>query len=246
MTIIPQPTPVWLSEAQVRDLVVSARRAKASLLAVIAGIDERVAKRRDQINNSLADLSMKDRVAAVDASASTLRASLKAETNKQRTELLRSISRMNEQAKAAIQFYDNPVAMLLRDTIASTKRVAIFQNLEAAGPVELKGFASLAIATGDRDMASAVVARLHAISPASARPTSPKSVADALVGELQRELMGALLEVDSLLTEAVLADRLFEQGRSGSTGIGSVELALKRRRDAAVGGTRVEDEADGQ
>lgn len=241
---IPTPTPVWLSEAQVRDLVLSARKSKASLLAVIAGIDEKVSKRRDTINNSLADLSMKDRVAAVDASASTLKATLKAETNKQRTELLRSISRMNEQAKAAIQFYDNPVAMLLRDTIASTKRVTIFQNLESAGPVELKGFSSLAIATGDRDMASAVVARLHAISPASARPASPKAVAEALVGELQRELMGALLEVDSLLTEAVLADRLFEQGRSGSTGIGSVELALKRRRDAAVGGTRVEDDGD--
>lgn len=244
MTIIPQPTPVWLSEQAVRTLVQDARRAKASLLAVIAGIDEKVSKRRDTINRSLADLSMKDRVAAVDASASTLKATLKAETNKQRTELLRSISRLNEQAKAAIQFYDNPVAMLLRDTIASAKRVTIFQNLESAGPVELKGFASLAIATGDPDMASAVVARLHAISPASARPASPKTVADALVGELQRELMGALLEVDSLLTEAVLADRLFEQGRSSSTGIGSVELALRNRRLAEVGGTRVDDGDD--
>lgn len=244
MTIIPQPTPVWLSEAQVRDLVVSARKAKASLLAVIAGIDEKVSKRRDQINQSLADLSMKDRAAAVDASASTLKATLKAETNKQRTELLRSISRMNEQAKAAIQFYDNPVAMLLRDTIASTKRATIFQNLEAAGPVELKGFGSLAVATGDKDMASAVVARLHAISPASARPASPKAVANALVGELQREMHLALLEVDSILQAAVVADRQFEAGRSGSNGIASVELALKNRRLAEVGGKRVDDSDD--
>lgn len=245
MTIIPQPTPVWLSEQAVRELVQNARKAKASLLAIIAGIDGKVEARRTTINNSLSDLDTKARLAAVDASVMSLKASLKNETNKQRTDHLRTIARLNEQAKAAIQFWDSPVVILMRETIASAKRQVIFQNLEAAGPVELKGFASLAVATKDKDMASAVVARLHAITPSSARPVSPKLVADELVGELSRELHSALLECDSLFTESALANRNFEAGRSGSNaGIGSVEAALKRRRLEAVGGKRVDDSDD--
>lgn len=58
MTInIPKPVPIWLSEVDVRDLVKNARKAKAELLAVIAGIDAKVSARRDTINQSLADLS---------------------------------------------------------------------------------------------------------------------------------------------------------------------------------------------
>lgn len=240
----PKIPPVWLSEAQVRDLVVSARKAKASLVALIAGIDSKVEARRETINKSLGDLDVKDRLRAVDASVSKLKADEKLATNVQRTEILRSIARMNETAQGAIQFYDNPVAMVLRETIASTKRVTIFQNLEAAGPVELKAFASLAIASKDKDMAAAVIGRLHAVQPASARPVSPRVVADALVGEVQREMHGALLEVDSILQAAVLVNRIFEAGRSGSSGIGTVEAALKARRIAAVGGARVEDDGD--
>lgn len=132
----------------------------------------------------------------------------------------------------------------MRQTVASTRRATITANLEASGKRELGMFASLAISAKDAEMAAAAIAKLHTIVPASARPVSAKHVADALVGNLSRELHGALLEVDSLLTEAVLANRIFESGRSGSSGIGSVELALKRRRDAAVGGMRVEDDAD--
>lgn len=91
------------------------------------------------------------------------------------------------------------------------------------------------------DLGAAVIAKLHTITPSTARPVSPRYVADALVGELQRELHGGLLEVDSIMTEAALADRLFSQGRSGSTGISTVEAALKRRRLAEVGGKRVDD-----
>lgn len=240
----PKIPPVWLSEQQVRDLVLNARRAKASLEAIISGIDSKVAARRDTINRSLGDLDVKDRLRAVDASVSKLKADEKLSTNPKRVELLREIARYNETAKAAIQFWDNPIAIVLRETIASTKRVTIFQNLESAGPVELKGFASLAIAAKDRDMAAAVIGRLHAISPASARPLSPRAVADALVGELQRELFGGLLEIDSLLQEAILIERMFTQERSGTNGVASVALALKHRRDAAVNGARIEDPSD--
>ena len=143
---------------------------------------------------------------------------------------------------AAIPLWDNPVHVLMRQTIASAKRATIADNLAAAGPAELKAFAGLAVASKDADMASAVIGKLHTITPSTARPVSPRYVADAWVGELQRELHGGLLEVDSILTEAALADRLFSQGRSGSSGIGTVEAALKRRRLAEVGGKAVEDE----
>lgn len=235
---------VWLSEPEIRTLVQNARRAKASLVALIAGIDEKVAQRRDVLNKSLNDLDVKDRLRAVDASASTLKATLKQETSKQRTDILREIARLNDQAKGAIQFWDNPVAIVLRETIASAKRATIYDNLASAGPVELKGFASLSVAAKDKDMAAAVISRLHAIQPASGRPVSPRAVANELVGELQKEMHAGLLEVDSVMQEAILVERLFVSGRSGSNGVASVALALKHRRDAEVGGKRVEDEAD--
>ncbi len=239
----PKAPAVWLSEQAVRDLVNSARKAKASLVALVAGIDEKVAKRRATINQSLGDLDVKDRLRAVDASVSKLKADEKLATNAQRTEILRSIARMNETAKGAVQFYDHAVHMVLRDTIASEKRHVIFQNLEAAGPVELKAFGSLAVASKDKDMAAAVIGRLHAL-PSSARPVSPRLIADELVGALQREMFGALLEVDSILQAAVLVNRMFEQERSGTNGIATVEAALMARRIAEVGGKRVEDDGD--
>lgn len=238
---IQKRAPVWLSETDVRTLVQGARKAKAELLAIVQGIEAKVSARRDELNRSLSDLGTAARLQAVDAAVSTLKITLKNETNKQRTDILRSIARMNEQAQAAIPLWDNPVHVLLRQTIASAKRATIAENLASAGPAELKAFASLAVASKDADMASAVISRLHAITPSTARPVSPRYVADALVGEVQRELHGGLLEVDSILTEAALADRLFSQGRSGSSGIGTVEAALKRRRLAEVGGKAVED-----
>ncbi len=242
---ISKPAPVWLSEHDVRALVVAARKAKADLLAIIDGIDRKVAERRDTINKSLADLDTKARVAAVDASAATLKITLKNETNPRRVELLRAIARMNAQAQAAIEFWDNPVHVVLRATIASAKRSTVFENLAAAGPAELKAFSSLAVATKDLDLGAAIIGKLHAITPSTARPVSPRYVADALVGEVQRELHAGLLEIDSILTESALADRLFSQGRSGSAaGIGSVEAALKRRRLAEVGGKTIEGEGD--
>ena len=170
-----------------------------------------------------------------------MKITLKNENNPKRVELLREIARAKETAKATIQFWDHPVHILLRETIASAKRATIYGNLAAAGPAELTAFASLAIAAGDKDMAGAIVSRLHEM-PASARPVSPRSIADALVGELSRELTGGLLEVDSLLTESALANRMMEQERSGSNGLASVELALKHRRLAEVNGARIEDD----
>ena len=161
----PKAPATWLSEHDVRNLVLSARKAKASLIAIITGIEGRVAARRDVLNRSLSDLDTKARLAALDSAASKIKAEEKAATNKQRTLILRELARMNDQAKGAIPCYESSVQMLLRDTIASTKRATIFQNLKAAGPVELKAFASLAIATGDKDMGAAVVGRLHAVSP---------------------------------------------------------------------------------
>lgn len=245
MTInIPKPAPIWLSETEVRDLVKNARKAKADLLSVIAGIDARIAERRKVLTTSLADLDTKARLAAIDSAASTVKVTLKAESNPRRTELLRSLARMADTARSAIPLWDSPVVILMRQTVASERRATIAGNLEASGKQELGMFASLAISAKDVDMAAATISKLHTITPASARPVSAKYVADQLVGDLSRELHGALLEVDSLLTEAALANRIFESGRSGSSGIGSVELALKHRRDAAVGGKRVEDDAD--
>lgn len=242
---ISKPAPVWLSEHDVRALVVAARKAKADLLTIIADVDARVAKRRDELTKSLSDLGTAARLQAIDAAASTLKITLKNETNPRRVELLRAIARMNAQAQAAVEFWENPVHVVLRQTIASAKRSTVADNLAAAGPAELKAFASLAVATGDVDLASAVISKLHAITPSTARPVSPRYVADALVGELSRELHGGLLEVDSIMTEAALANRLMEQGRSGSAaGIGSVEAALKRRRLEAVGGKVIEGEGD--
>jgi len=67
MLTIPKPAPIWKSEADIRSLVQSARRAKASLLAILTDIDTRVGRRRDELNRSLSDLDMKSRLRAVDA-----------------------------------------------------------------------------------------------------------------------------------------------------------------------------------
>lgn len=166
----PKAPSVWLNATQVRDLVLSARKAKASLIAIITGIEERVAARRDVLTKSLSDLDTKARLVAIDSAATKIKADEKIATNAQRTEILRSLARMNEQAKGAIPFYESSVQMLLRETIASSKRATIFQNLEAAGPVELKAFASLAIATADKGPWSAGSMRSSLRAPGRSAP----------------------------------------------------------------------------
>jgi hypothetical protein len=240
--IAPKLVPVWLSESDVRSLVQNARKANASLLSIVNGIDAQVEARRKSLNENLSDLDIKSRLVAVDTAVSTLKVTLKADSSKKRTDILRSLARMTEQAKAAVQFWDSSVQVVMRNTIASAKRATIQTNLSAAGAVELKTFAALAVAGKDLDMAAAVISKLHEM-PASARPVSPRALADDLVGEVQREMHRALLEVDTILQEAILIDRMMETGRSGSTNIGAVKLALQRRNDALVG-ARVEDEAD--
>lgn len=236
------PKPVWLSESDVRSLVNQARKAKADLLGIIEGIEAAVSSRRETLAKQLSSLDIRARMQAIDSTASTLKAEQKAATNLRRTELLRSLGRMNDTAKAALPLYESPVAMLLRRTVASERRRTIHANLEAAGQAELKAFAGLAMASNDLEMAAAVVSRLHAITPPSARPVPPRVVADEMMGELQREMQGGLMEVDRIMSEAFLANRLFESGRSGSSGVGTIGIALKNRHIAAVGGKAVGDD----
>lgn len=83
------------SEHDVRALVVAARKAKSDLLAIIADVDAKVAKRRDELNRSLSDLGTAARLQAIEAAASTLKITLKNESNPTRVELLRAIARMS-------------------------------------------------------------------------------------------------------------------------------------------------------
>lgn len=42
----PKTAPIWLSETDVRSLVQNARKAKASIVSLIAGLDKQVETRR--------------------------------------------------------------------------------------------------------------------------------------------------------------------------------------------------------
>lgn len=230
-----KPVPLaahYLSPIDVRSLVQAARKTKADLVTLVTNLESQVQARRETLSGHLASLDVKDRLRALDNTVSALKGELKAKTNPQRTVLVRQAQAHKDVAVRARPLYESAVAMLMRDTIGHDKRSAYLHHLEGSGPQELKSFAALAVATKDHALAAAVCCKLNLL-PARERPVSPKEIAEALMGELHRELMLGLMEVERLAYEVAVIDRMFESNHSSMPAQDVVKLGLMQKRERA-------------
>lgn len=232
-------TKPWVSVTDIKASLTRARELHSESAKRISEMNVRVAKRREELDATLYDLTPSQRSQVVGRALGGLRADLKRSSLDARTARLREINALRRSVEDAGTHYNSSIQMLMRDGLGSERRSRLIKQLEHAGKVELASLAALAVSTKDREL-GAVLASQVGRMPHGERPFSPHELADHLVGEEHRAVQGAIMEVSELAQRVILDDRVFETGRPSADG--GIALALRARERAALGADEIQDE----
>jgi hypothetical protein len=222
----------WVSVTDVLDRLRRARENQEQQLTLLKSLEGRAKHRRDDVERSLADLPIAQRLQVVDRAVSSHRAELKRQSADSRIAYLKTIGKFQDEVSSARPHYQSPVMMLMREGLGSERRSRLIHQIEKSGPIELASLAALAASTGDKELGAALLTRNSGVA-INERPFSSQELADALVGEEWRKVNQALAEMDRLVLEALHADSVFETGRANATR--TIQIALKRRAENAMG-----------
>ncbi|HEY6554208.1 MAG TPA: hypothetical protein VI669_12700, partial [Vicinamibacteria bacterium] len=225
----PTLTKPWRSVTDLKASLTRARELHQESAKRLSEMNERVAKRREELRANLHDLSPSEQSHILNRALGGLRADLKRDSADARTARLRELDALRRQAEDAAAHYHSPMQMLMRDSLGSERRSRLIQQLEHSGKVELASLAALAVSSKDRELAAVLASQVGRL-PHTERPFSPHELADLLVGEEHRAVQAAIMEVGELAQRAVLDDREFETGRR----VDRVGLALRARDRAAL------------
>lgn len=232
----PTLTKPWRSVTDLKASLTRARELQAEAARRLSEMNERVAKRREELRANLHDLSPSQQSMILGRALGGLRAELKRASLDARTARLRELDALRRQSEDAAAHYASPMQMLMRDSLGSERRSRLIGQLEHAGKVELASLAALAVSTKDRELGAVLASRVGQM-PHGERPFSPQELADHLMGEEHRAVTAAIMEVSELAQRALLDDREFETGRPADR----VGLALRARDRAALDAGEIPD-----
>ncbi|MFT4159606.1 hypothetical protein [Shinella sp.] len=226
----------WKSVTDIKAALTRARELHAESGKRLSEINERVAKRREELRANLHDLSPTEQTHILNRALGGLRAELKRASLDARTARLRDLNALRREVEQAQDHYRSPMQMLVRDSLGSERRSRLQSQLEHAGKVELASLAALAVSTRDRELGAVLAAQVGRM-PHTERPFSPHELAERLIGDDHLAVTAAIMEVSELAQRAILDDRAFETGRS----VDRVGLALRARDRAALGAGEIPD-----
>lgn len=231
----------WMSVTDVMDRLRRARENREQQSRLLEGLEGRAKQRRDDVERSLADLSVDQRSQIVTRAVNGFRSELKRQSLDSRVAYLKAVGAWREDVNSARAHYQSPVQMLAREGLGSERRSHLLHQIEKSGQIELASLAALAASNGDKELAAALLTRNSGL-PVNDRAFSSQQLADVLVGDEWRKVNQAIAEVDRLAVEAVHADTAFETGKANATR--AVNIALMRRDEQAMGAdlTDLEDE----
>jgi len=229
----------WRSVTDFKDAIARSREEHAKASDRLANFDRQVAKRREELESTLRDLSPNDRSNMATRAAQGLRTELKRNSEAERKKSLRELSALHTGLRDALVHYASPAQMLAREGLGSERRSRIMQQVAASGPAEMASLASFAAATGDKELAAALNARVSQMSVKD-RPFSPHDLADALVGKEWREVQVAAMEAERLMLDAVTHDGTFETGKPNPNR--AVRLAMMAKAEAEMAGPQITEE----
>ncbi|WP_378774311.1 hypothetical protein [Methylopila musalis] len=235
----PTLTKPWRSVTDLKASLTRARELHSENAKRISEMNERVAKRREELRANLHDLSPSEQSHILNRALGGLRADLKRDSADARTARLRELDALRRQAEDASAHYHSPMQMLMRESLGSERRSRLIQQLEHSGKVELASLAALAVSSKDRELAAVLASQVGRM-PHGERPFSPHELADLLVGDEHRAIQAAIMEVGELTQRSLLDDRQFETGRP----VDRVGLALRARDRSALGAAELPDEED--
>jgi hypothetical protein len=209
-----------------------ARENREAQRRLIASLDEKVRRRRVEMEQTLSDLSPPQRNPIIARATSSLRGDLRRTSIDARRSHLQQAVENERYAQAVRAHYGSPAQMLMRQTLGSQRRGLLSQQIEKSGPAELASLAEYAAATKDEELAAALCSRNSSVKPGE-RSFSSQDLADVLFGEKHRQVVASLLQIERLTAEALEDDRSFDNGRK-TTGA-SIKIALMQRDEDEVG-----------
>jgi hypothetical protein len=233
----PTLTKPWRSVTDLKASLTRARELHSEASKRLAEMNVRVAKRREELDATLHDLTPSQRSQVLGRALGGLRAELRRASLDARTVRLRELDALRREAEDATAHYQSPMQMLMRDSLGSERRSRLMAQLEHSGRVELASLAALAVSTKDREL-GAVLASQVGRMPHGERPFSPHELADHLAGDDYRAVQAAVMEVGELAQRALLDDREFETGRPADR----VGVALRARERAALDAPEIPDD----
>lgn len=223
----------WMSVSDISARLALARETRDRQRKLLDDLEGRTARRRDDIERSLADLPPAHRAQLVTRAIGGFRGELKRASAEARLKVVREIGRLREETQAVRDHYGSTVQLLAREGLGSERRSRLQQQVEKSGPAELAALAAFAAATKDKELGAVLCARVSDLMP-NERPFSRQELADALVGDEHRAVTQALMEIERLAEETAHADTSFERG--GANPARALRIARMKQDEASIGG----------
>lgn len=236
---------IWTTRTDALTLAERAKSLRRQQNETIGRLNNRLDAHRESLTGSLRSISTADRAGIISKSLRGRRTELAEESADLRKTYVRQLAEISASARGAEELYRSSVALLLRKTIGSEARSRYLEQTEHSGSEELRHLSMLAAATGNLDLAAALVTRVERL-PVADRPFSRKDLADHMVGEELREVRLALANAQLSGAEGLDADTRFETGQSSAQR--TMELSMMRKRIAqefAIDEPEGDDDADG-
>lgn len=149
-----------------------------------------------------------------------------------RAAMLSQLSKAEAEIAVLESLHKSPQQVLARSNSGDPKKTQLMQQLSMGGPAQLETFAELAIATGDRAMASAVLLTIQNL-PTKQRPFSPADFAQRVVGTETAQTQERLRGLRSKIAAARDLNNEFTRGRADPTSKISRGIAARNAAKAA-------------
>jgi hypothetical protein len=216
------PAGVSLSVEEVTRIAASAAELLKRFQARIDNLRAQVEARRAALDEEAAEIvrdSPPENRAAAKTFAKQTTASkfskfligIRSNSYANRQELLKPLAALAEQATFLLGLFSSPAQALGRVALGEASRTQYQLQLTGAGPVELESAATLAIVTGNKPLAAAVVTVVDRM-PAKDRPFSVNEFATIVWGEQHAEVVTKLKTAIHANKLALIADREFQTG----------------------------------
>jgi len=224
----------WASVTDVSGKLRQANENRQAQRRLLDQLEEQVRRRRQSIDESLADLPPSQRTQLVNRAVAGRRGELKRETYDKRVALLREAVRLRDELVAVRDHYKSPVQMLMRENLGSERRSRILQQIAASGPAELASLAEYAAATKDMELGAALCSRVADLMP-NQRPFSSHDLAEALVGGDHRKVVLSIMEAERLAEEVANDEATFERGAPDNLRVLKIARMIQAEQAVAEG-----------
>jgi hypothetical protein len=232
-TGLPDPKAAEALAARAEGLSETLDKLIANLNHASAEARERIAAEKSGVVPSIGGAADRATIAdavarAIDRDHRALHAELARSSERDRYAQLREAQEKAAALESLVTVYASPVAYLSGTTVGNPRRNEYAATVADAGPAELQVFAARAVASGDRDLAAAVVARLGRMSKES-RPLEAAALAEKLVGQEHAGLVHAAKRAAAAAQRAVNVNRAFERGQPGPSATSKIAQGLRHR-----------------